>query len=229
MAHPCIEGGDILCARMLPVTTGDKRCGKAPLVDMRDASAPFHHDNAVHKGRSVYTHIINGHQVKFKYPFPPTDNDQVELLKLPAIACSCCLPEEVQRGECHAVWLVNKLRKKFNWQYGPRIISAAIPTDITAQARLDGNWKHAREIHRHAFVACKACHVSHMRGGTNVPRLIEGITLGISRFGNPFFAVPHRQSRALFEQYVDNDFMPLSDAMVQAIVSGVDAAMPTGR
>ena len=80
------------------------------------------------------------------------------------------------------------------------------------------NWKHAREIHRHAFVARKACHVSHIRGGTNVPRLIQGVTLGISRFGNPFASLRLRQSRALFEHYVDNDFQPLSNATVQAIV-----------
>lgn len=229
MASACAEGGNIPRARMLSVTTGERKIGKESSELVRDASAPFHHDNAVHRGRHIETHAINGHYVSFKYPHPPTEAEQIELLKLSAIACSCCLPHEMERGDCHAVWLVDKLRKKFRWHHGPDLISAAIPPEMIAQATKEDNWKHAREIHRHAFVVRKACHVSHMRGGTNVPRLIPGVKLGISRFGNPFASLPLRQSRALFEHYVDNDFQPLSNATVQAILLETDSAMPTGR
>ena len=57
----------------------------------------------------------------------------------------------------------------------------------------------------------------------------SSVKLGISRFGNPFASLPLRQSRALFEHYVDNDFQPLSNATVQAILLEADSAMPTGR
>jgi len=229
MAQPCFETGDISRARMLPVTTDDTKNDKRPFVPLRDVSEPFHHDNLRYHGRRIVLHTINGRQVKFKYPHPPTEDEQAELLKLPAIACSCCLPREMQRGECHAVWLVDKLRKKFQWPHAPELISAAIPPDMITQAKMDCNWKHARAIHRHAFVARRAVHVSHRRGGNLVPRLIEGITIGNSRFGNPFASLPVAQSRALFEHYVDANFQELSDATVQAIVSQVDSAVPTGR
>lgn len=214
---------------MLPVTIDGPKNGKQPFVPLRDVSEPFHHDNAKHKGRRVVVHTFNGRSVNFKYPHPPTEDEQAELLKLPAIACSCCLPDEMKRGECHATWLVDKLRKKFRWPHAPELISAAIPPDMIAQAKIDGNWKHAREIHRYAFVARRAVHVSHRRGGTLVPRLIEGITIGNSRFGNPFASLPVAQSRALFEHYVDTNFQELSEATVRAILSQVDSAMPTGR
>ena len=82
---------------MLSVTTGERKIGKESSELVRDASAPFHHDNAVHRGRHIETHAINGHYVSFKYPHPPTEAEQIELLKLSAIACSCCLPHEMER------------------------------------------------------------------------------------------------------------------------------------
>lgn len=219
-------------ARVFDLSMYEKKLGKRRADNVRDASEPFHHDCKKHKGRVKHTLRIRGRTVEFLYPFPPSEDEQVELLKMSAIACTCCLPEEMQRGECHASWLLAMLRKKFNWKYGPKLISAALPPELIAQGKKEGKnaeWKRAKEIHRHAFVSCKACHISHVRGGVNVPTLIEGLVIGVSRFGNPFHEMPLKQSKALFVRYVQNDFKPLADQEVQAIIDEVDPVATGGR
>lgn len=219
-------------ARVFDLSAYEKKLGKRRADNVRDASEPFHHDCKKHKGRVKHTLRIRGRTVEFLYPFPPSENEQVELLKMSAIACTCCLPEEMQRGECHASWLLAMLRKKFNWKYGPKLISAALPPELIAQGKKEGKnaeWKRAKEIHRHAFVSCKACHISHVRGGVNVPTLIEGLVIGVSRFGNPFHEMPLKQSKALFVRYVQNDFKPLAEQEVQAIIDEVDPVATGGR
>ena len=228
-AAPAIP--DISGAREFNLAALQKKLGKRPACDVRDASEPFHHDCKKHKGRVGQPLRIRGRRVKFLYPFPPTEDDQVQLLKMSAIACTCCLPEEMQRGECHASWLLHVLRKKFKWNYGPKLVSAAIPPELIAQGKREGKnaeWKRAREIHRHAFVSCKACHVSHIRAGVNVPSLLEGVVIGVSRFGNPFHEMPLKQSKALFVRYVQNNFAPLSEQEVMAIVDEVDPVLTGG-
>lgn len=213
---------DMSGARVLDLSQYEKQLGKRPIANVRDASEPFHHDCKKHKGRVEQTMRIRGRNVKFLYPFPPTEDEQAELLKMSAIACTCCLPEEMQRGECHASWLLRVLHKKFNWKYGPKLISAAIPPELIAQSKKDNDWSRAKEIHRHAFVSCKACHISHVRGGVNVPTQVKGLVIGVSRFGNPFHEMPLKQSKALFLRYVQNDFKPLAEQEVQAIIDEVD-------
>ena len=219
-------------ARVFVLEELEKKLGKRPIANVRDASEPFHHDCKKHKGRVKHTQRIRGRWVEFLYPFPPTEDEQVQLLKMSAIACTCCLPEDMQRGECHASWLLAVLRKKFNWRYGPKLISAAIPPELIAQGKNEGKraeWKRAKEIHRHAFVSYKACHISHVRGGVNVPCLVDGLTIGVSRFGNPFHELPLKQSKALFVRYVQNDFKPLAEQEVQAIIDEVDPVATGGR
>lgn len=222
---------DVPGARVFDLSRYEKKLGKRRADNVRDASEPFHHDCKKHKGRVKRMQRIRGRMVEFLYPFPPTEQEQAELLKMSAICCTCCLPEEMQRGECHASWLLAVLRKKFNWKYGPKLISAAIPPDLIAQGKKEGKnaeWKRAKEIHRHAFVSCKACHISHVRGGVNVPTLVDGLSIGVSRFGNPFHEMPLKQSRALFVRYVQNEFKPLADQEVQAIIDEVDPVVVTG-
>ena len=48
------------------------------------------------------------------------------------------------------------------------------------------------------------------------------VVIGVSRFGNPFHEMPLKQSKALFLRYVQNDFKPLSDQEVVAIIDEVD-------
>ena len=146
---------DMSGARVFDLSMYEKKLGKRRADNVRDASEPFHHDCKKHKGRVKHTLRIRGRTVEFLYPFPPSEDEQVELLKMSAIACTCCLPEEMQRGECHASWLLAMLRKKFNWKYGPKLISAALPPELIAQGKKEGKnaeWKRAKEIHRHAFV-----------------------------------------------------------------------------
>ena len=223
-------------ARVSVLQELEKTLGKRPIANVRDASEPFHHDCKKHKGRVKHTLRIRGRLVEFLYPFPPTEDDQVQLLKMSAIACTCCSPEEMLRGECHASWLLAVLRKKFNWRYGPKLISAAIPPELIAQCKKekkegkkDADWKRAKEIHRHAFVSCKACHISHVRGGVNVPTLVDGLVIGVSRFGNPFHEMPLKQSKALFVRYVQNDFKPLAEQEVHAIIDEVDPVVVVRR
>jgi hypothetical protein len=218
-------------ARECNLAALEKKLGKRPANNVRNASEPFHHDCRKHKGRVKHTLRIRGRRVNFLYPFPPTEDEQVQLLKMSAIACTCCLPEEMQRGECHASWLLHLLRKKFEWNYGPKLVSAAIPSALIAQGRKEGKnaeWKRAREIHRHAFVSCKACHVSHIRAGVNVPSLLENVVIGVSRFGNPFHEMALKQSKALFVRYVQNDFKPLAAQEVMAIIDEVDPVATGG-
>lgn len=190
----------------------------------RDASDPFHHDckekgqgGELIGGKKRQPVTIRGRRYTIFYPTAPTVDQQARLLKLPAIACSHCSSKEMRRGDCHAVWLVDKLRKKFQWGYGPDLISAAVPPEAIARGRKHQDWKRAKEIHRHAFVACRACHVSLSRGCHGLPSFVDGVKLGGSIFGNPFQELPLKQSRALFERYVDNNFEMLSDAQVKAI------------
>jgi len=226
LAGACAAGRNALGVRMSLTGPAHKMIGKARTVAIavRDASDPFHHDckevdkeGNVIGGKKRQPVTIRGRRCTIFYPTPPTVDQQAELLKLPAIACSNCSPEEMRRGDCHAVWLVDKLRKKLQWGYGPDLISAAVPPEAIARGRKHQDWKRAKEIHRHAFVACRACHVSLNRGCKGLPNFVDGVKLGGSIFGNPFQELPLKQSRALFERYVDNNFEMLSDAQVKAI------------
>lgn len=226
LATACAAGRNPLGVRMSLTQPAAKSIGKTRMstITVRDASDPFHHDcketdkkGNVIGGKKRQTITIRGRRYTLSYPTPPTVDQQAELLKLPAIACSNCSPEEMRSGDCHAVWLVDKLRKKFQWGYGPDLISAALPPEVIARGRKHQDWKRAKEIHRHAFVACRACHVSLNRGCIGLPNFVDGVKLGGSIFGNPFQEFPLKQSQALFERYVDNNFQQLSDTQVKAI------------
>tara|TARA_B100001057_G_C22791370_1_gene927750 strand:- start:46 stop:741 length:696 start_codon:yes stop_codon:yes gene_type:complete len=221
-------GRNIFGVRMSLVESAQDMIEKArtTMPVARDASDPFHHDckktgqdGKLIGGKKQQQVTIRGHPYTIWYPTAPTVDQQARLLKLPAIACSNCSSKEMRRGDCHAVWLVDKLRKKFQWGYGPDLISAAVPPEAIARGRKHQDWKRAKQIHRHAFVACRACHVSLSRGCHGLPSFVDGVKLGGSIFGNPFQELPLKQSRALFERYVDNNFEMLSDAQVKAIAN----------
>jgi len=188
-----------------------------PQVELRDASAPFHHDSK--RKRQVRRYVIRGCELLIKYPFRPTEDQQAELMKMPALACSCCTAAEMQRQECHAVWLIAKLKHKFHLPFPPPLVSAVIAPELVERGKESGDWRRAAEIHHHAFVTCKACHVSHKRGCLGVPRLIHDLKLGASLFCNPFADLPLKQSRALFEHYVDVDFRQLDSDEVERILA----------
>ena len=69
-AAPAIP--DISGAREFNLAALQKKLGKRPACDVRDASEPFHHDCKKHKGRVGQPLRIRGRRVKFLYPFPPT-------------------------------------------------------------------------------------------------------------------------------------------------------------
>ncbi len=202
------------CTRTLaPVA---KKIGKLPVVVERDASAPFNHTSQ--RKRQTRRYVIQGRELFITYPSPPTEDEQCELMKLKALACSCCTAEEMKRQECHAVWLSAKLKHKFELPFTPNLISAVIPPELVERGREHNDWRGAIQIHQHAFITCKACHVSHKRGSTNVPKLIPNVKLGGSFFGNPFYDFPLKQSRALFEYYVDSNFRQLENGELEQIL-----------
>lgn len=184
-----------------------------------EMSEPFHHNTARFGPRKAHTYHISGRWVKVLYPEPPTEKEQEALLGWPAVVCPLSTLEQVKRGECPVMWLLAKLKKKFGLPWAPDVISAAIPPELVAKAKATGDWDPVRRIQKYAYVERKGCHIAPFRGCPTVPRLFDDIKMGVSRFGNPFVALPLNTSRALFERYVDNNFQPLSDEQVQAALA----------
>ena len=218
-----VSGGEKSRARnyskIVGISSTPKLCLSAP---KRDASDPFHHDTSKYGRRLVQKHVVRGKCVKFVYPHRPTEEQQCALAKLPAVVCSTCSTSEMREKKCHAMWMLPKLRKKFGLPSMPDLLSAAISPNIIARAKESGDWSKAVAIHRYAFLERKACHISHCRGCHTVPRLLEGVKMGVSLFSNPFADVPVKQSRALFKRYLERDFRPLPDDEVVAIMMATE-------
>lgn len=189
------------------------------VVAIREASAPFHHDTSKYGPCETRQHFVHNRWVKFKYAKRPTKQQQHEFLRLPAIVCGKCSTAEMKQNKCHALWLCARLACKLKVRWAPDLISAAIPQEMITQAKEDGNWGRVAGIHEYAYKNRKGCHINQCRGCPNVPRLIRGVKMGVSIFGNPFSGVKLPLSKALFERYVDKDFQPLTDEEVQDTVS----------
>ena len=185
---------------------------------VRETSDPFHHDTSKHGPRQVHTYYIGDRWVKVAYAAPPTIAEQHAFLKRPTVVCPLSTLDQMKRGDSSVLWLIAKLKKKLGVPWAPDVLSSAITPAMLTEAKETGDWNVVKRVQEYAYVDRRGCHVSHVRGCPNVPRLLEGVKMGVSRFGNPFTSLPPVHSRALFERLIDNDFHPLSDEQVQEVV-----------
>lgn len=166
---------------------------------------------------------IQGRWVKIAYTEPPTLDEQKALLRQPVVVCPTSTLEQMKMGDSPVLWLISKLKRKLGVPWAPEVLSAAITPTMLAEAKETGDWGVVKRIQEYAYIDRRGCHVSHCRGCPNVPRLLEGVKMGVSRFGNPFANLHPVMSRALFERLIDNDFHPLSDEQVQETIAALFA------
>lgn len=185
---------------------------------VRETSDPFHHDTNKHGPRQVCMYHIQGRWHKIAYAEPPTADEQMAFLRRPAVVCPSSTLEQMKLGDSPVLWLISKLKRKLGVPWAPDVLSAAITPSMLADAKETGDWGVVKRVQEYAYIDRRGCHVSHSRGCPNVPRLLEGIKMGVSRFGNPFANLPPVMSRTLFERLIDNDFHPLSDEQVQEAI-----------
>jgi len=209
-------GGDKISKRF-----PESKVGRARFV--RETSDPFHHDTGKHGPRQTCMYHIQGHWVKIAYTEPPTLDEQKAFLRQPVVVCPTSTLEQMKMGDSPVLWLISKLKKKLEVPWAPDVLSAAITPSMLAEAKETGDWGVVKRVQEYAYVDRRGCHVSHCRGCPNVPRLLEGIKMGVSRFGNPFASLPPAMSRALFERLIDNDFRPLRDEQVQEAIAALVA------
>ena len=198
------------------------------MVRRRDVSEPFHH-TATKFGTRLRQEIRTSRGiVKTLYPGKPSVEQQKALLRVPAICCTSCPPSKMAANGCHAVWLVNALRKQYAAESVPEVVSGKIPDDMKRCVKSDPDaYDAARAIHYHAFVTKQAVFVCRTRGNRGMPSLLPELKLGTSQFGNPFsngrIPVPPEAIRDLFHAYVDGGFEPLAEEKVEEIVSAARA------
>ena len=158
----------------------------------------------------------------FCYPdTPPSKEQMLELMQLPVVACSSCLPVCQARGTCHVGWLLKHLRGKLDIPADkcPELISSAISSEIKVGAKRSRDWSEAAAVHKSAYVDRRAVLLMRKGHPRGVPKLIGGMTSGTSIFANPFKGIPVPLNCALYHRYMEKGFEPLTQAEVDEVVA----------